>query len=222
MFIICFSVLLAIPYEEGKDEWIVSGAVEAAHSLMAGEHSVLDVSQRVSVYRWVVLVGASEEKNIRVHIRRKVFHIRLPGLVPVRVRTARKLHVQEHPVLKYDAEGIRTPIEVASLLGHIDSCTGALDGIPRLIECRIERLDEDGDFSLVIEVRELLETDRILVLDPGLDGGTTVVIPRIGGVDVAVLERQNDASNGASVDAEVGDINLQHIHTLICRIRGVV
>ena len=107
---ICFSVLLAIPYEEGKDEWIVSGAVETAHSLLAGELSVLDVSQRVSVYRRVVLVGASEERNIRVHIRREIPHLRLPRLVPVRVRTARELHVKEYPVLKDDAEGFGTPI----------------------------------------------------------------------------------------------------------------
>ena len=106
MFIICFSVLLAIPYEEGKDEWIVSGAVETAHSLLAGEHSVLDVGQRVSVYRRVVLVGASEERNIRVHIRREIPHLRFPRLVPVRVRTARELHVQEYPVLKDDAERV--------------------------------------------------------------------------------------------------------------------
>ena len=58
MFIFCFSVLLAIPYEEGKDEWIVSGAVEAAHSLLAGEHSVLDVSQRVSVHRCFAFITA--------------------------------------------------------------------------------------------------------------------------------------------------------------------
>ena len=88
MFIICFSVLLAIPYEEGEDEWIVAGTLETAHSLLTGEHAVLDVSQRVAVDGRVVLVGAAEERHIGTHVGRKIFHIRLPRLVPVRIRTA--------------------------------------------------------------------------------------------------------------------------------------
>ena len=215
-------MLLAIPYEEGEDEWIVSCAVKTAHSLLTGEHSVLDVSQRVSVHRRVVLVGTSKERNIRVHIRREITHLRLPRLVPVRVRTARKLHMQEHPVLKNDAEGIGTPIEITGLLSHIDTCPGALDGIARLIERRIERLDKDGNLALVIEVRELLQADRVLVLYPRFYGRTAVIVPGIGRIHVTVLERQYGARNGTPVDAEVRYVNLQRIHTLISRIRRVV
>ena len=217
---VLFSVTFTIPHKEGEDKWIVSGAIETTHSFLAGKHTVLDVGQRVSVHRRVILVGATKEWNIRVHIRRKVFHIRLPWLVPVRVGAARELHMKKHPVFEYDAEGVGTPIEVSGFLSHIDACPCALDGIPRLIECRIERLDEDGNLALVIEVRELFQTDCVLVLNPRFDGRTAVIVPGVGRIHVAVLERQYDARNGATIDAEIRHVNLQHINSLICRIRG--
>lgn len=222
MFIIYFSPLFAIPHEEGEDEWIISGAFETAHSLRAGEHSVLHVGRRESVDRRIVLVGASEERNIRVHIRREIPHLRFPRLVPVRVGAARELHMEKHPVFEYDAEGVGTPIKVACLLGHIDACPGSLDGITRLIERRIECLDEDGNLALIVEIGELLQTDRILVFNPRFNGRTTVIVPGIGRIHVAVLERQYGARNGTPVDAEVRDIYLKCIHALISCIRGVV
>lgn len=219
---VLFSVTFTISNEEGEDKWIVSGTVETTHSFLAGEHSILNVGQRVSVHRRVILVGAAEEWNISVHISREVFHIRLPGLVPVRVRAARELHMEKNPVFEYDAEGVGTPIKIPRLLSHIDTCPGSLDGIPGLIECRIERLDEDGNLALVIEVRELLQTDRVLVLNPRFDGRTAVIVPGVGRIHVAVLERQYDARDCAAINAEVRHVNLQHIHALICRIRGVI
>lgn len=222
MFSICFSVLLAILYEEGEDERVVACALETGHSLLAGEHSVLDVSQRVSIHRRIVLVGAAQEGNVCIHIRREITHLCLPGLVPVRVRTARELHVQEYPVLKDDAEGIGTPVQILRLLGHIDSGASSLDGIPGLVEHRIQSLDEDGNLALIVEIGELLQTDRILVFNPRFYGRTAVIVPGIGRVHVAVLERQYGTRNGTSVDAEVRYVNLQRIHALICRIRGVV
>ena len=121
-----------------------------------------------------------------------------------------------------DAEGVGTPIEVAGLLSHIDSRTVALDGIPGLIEHRVERLDEDGNLALVIEVRELLQTDRVLVLNPRFDGRTAVIVPGIGRIHVSVLERQDNARNGATIDAEIRHVNLQHVCSLISRIRRIV
>lgn len=130
--------------------------------------------------------------------------------------------MQEHPVFEDDAEGIGTPVEIPRLLGHIDSGTGALDGTPGLIEHRVQGLDEDSDFALVVEVGELLQTDRVLVFNPRFYGRTAVIVPGIGRIHVTVLERQYGARNGTSVDAEVRNINFQYIHSLICSIRGVV
>ena len=189
---------------------------------MAGEHAVLNMSERVAVDRWVVLVGAAEERNISTHVSREVFHIRLPWLVPIGIGAAGELHMQEYPVLKNDAEGIRTPVEIPGFLGHIDSRSCSLDRISRLIEHRIQGLDEDGDLALVIEVGELLQTDGILVLNPRFNGRTAIIVPSVGRIHVTVLERQYGARNGTPVDAEVGDINLQYIYTLIGVIRGII
>ena len=219
---VLFSITFTIPHKEGEDELVVAGAVEAGHSLLAGEHAVLDVGEGVSVHGRVVLVGAAQEGNVCIHVSREVTHHCLPRLVPIRVGAAGELHVQEHPVLKDDAEGLGTPVEIPGLLSHIDPGAGALDGIPGLIEHRVQGLDEDGDLALVVEVGELLQTDRVLVLDPGLDGGAAVVIPGIGRVHVAVLERQYDARNGAALDTEVRHVNLQHVGCLIGGVRRVV
>lgn len=213
---------LSITDEESEYERIISGTLEAAHALGTGKHSVLDVSQRVSVHRRVVLIGATEERDIRVHIRREVFHIRLPGLVPVRVRSAGELHVQEYPVLEDDAEGIGTPVEIPGLLSHIDSGPGALDGISGLVLLCVQRLDEDGNLTLVIEIGELLQTNRILVLDPGLNGGAAVIIPRVGGVNIAVLERQDNTCNSAAVYRKIRDVDFKNVCGLVSGIRWVV
>ena len=121
-----------------------------------------------------------------------------------------------------DAESLGTPIEVAGFLSHIEGRAGSLDGISALIECRVQRLYEDGNLALVIEVGELLHTDGILVLDPRFDGSATVVVPGVGRIHIAVLERQYNPRNGAAVDAEVGNVNLQNIHALIGSVGGVV
>ena len=123
--------------------------------------------------------------------------------------------MQEYPVLEDDTEGIGTPVEIPCLLGHIDSRSSSLDGLPSLIKCRIERLDIDGDLALVVEVGELLQADRVLVLNPRFDGRTTVIVPGIAGVHVSVLERQDNARNSAAVDAEIRDIDFQDICSLI-------
>ena len=79
-----------------------------------------------------------------------------------------------------------------------------------------------GNLALVVEVGELLQTNGVLVLNPRFNGRTAVIVPGIGRIHVTVLERQYGARNGTSVDAEVWYVNLQRIHALICRIRGVV
>lgn len=88
--------------------------------------------------------------------------------------------MQEHPALKNDVKGVGTPLEIAGFLGHIDSRTRSFDGIPALVEHRVERLDKDGNLSFVVEVGELLQTDGILVFDPRFDGRAAVVILGVG------------------------------------------
>ena len=125
-------------------------------------------------------------------------------------------------MLKDDTEGIGTPIQVAGLLSHIDGRSGSFDGIAALVKRRIKGLDENGDFTLVIEVGKFLQAEGILVLDPRFDGRTTVIVPGIGGILIAVLERQDNARNGTSIDAEVGYVNLQYICSLIIGIGRVI
>lgn len=66
------------------------------------------------------------------------------------------------------------------------------------------------------------DADGVLVLDPGLHGRAAIVIPSVGGVLVPVLERQDDARNGATIDTEVGHVNLQHVSGLIVGVARVV
>lgn len=180
MFIICYFPLLAVPHEESKDEWIISGAVETTHTLLTGEYTILHVRQRVSVYRRVVLVGTSEERNVCVHVARESLHCGFPRLVTIGIGTTRELHMQEHPVLEDDAERFGTPVKVAGFLSHIDPGTGTLDGISGLVEHRIKSLNVDGNLTLVVKVGQLLDAQRILVLNPRFKGRTAIVVPGIG------------------------------------------
>ena len=178
--------------------------------------------QREPVHGRIILIGTAQERNVSIHICRKTLHPSLPRLAPVRIRATPELHMQEHPVLEDDAERIGAPIQILRFLSHIDGRAGSLDGIATLIQHRIQRLDEDGDFTLVVEIGELLQTDRVLILDPRFDGRTAVIVSGITGVYIPVLKRQYDTCNSTSVDAEVRDVNLEDIHTLICGIRRIV
>ena len=212
---VLFSVTFTISNEEGEDKWIIAGALEAGHPLLAGEHAVLDVGEREAIHGRVILIGAAEERNVSIHVSREALHICFPRLVSIGVRATSELHVKEHPVLEDDAEGIGTPIQILPLLGHIDGRSRSFGGASTLIEGRIERLDIDGNLALVVEVGELLQADRVLVLNPRFDGRTAVIVPSVGRIHVTVLERQDNARNGAAIDAEVGHVNLQDIHALI-------
>ena len=175
-----------------------------------------------AVHGRVVLVGTAHERHVGVDVRREVDHLGLPRLVPVGVGAAGELHVQEHPVLEDDAEGLGTPIEIPRLLSHIDGSSGPLDGTSALVEHRVQRLDEYGDVALVVEVGQLLDAERVFVLNPRFQGRTAIVVPSVGRIHVTILERHYDARNGATVDAEVGHVNLQHVCSLIVGVRGVV
>lgn len=95
------------------------------------------MGEGVAVHGQVVLIEAAQKRNFGAHIRGEVAHIRLPRLGSIGVGTARELHMRKHQVLEDDTEGVGTPIQVASLLGHMDHDPSALDGIAAMVKRRI-------------------------------------------------------------------------------------
>ena len=209
--------LLVVSYQICKDERVVACVIKAGSAGSAGEHAVLDVSLTHTIHAWIVLVPAATEWQICRYIRREVIQTTFPCRIPIRIGTSGVQHMKEHPVFKLDKARVITPPEIVVFGSSLEPGLRSLDGIAGAAQHSVEREDVDGDFTLIIEVGELLDAQRILVLYPAFEHSTAAVIPDIAVTVMYVTKTHENAGNGAAVNAQGRDVDFQYVCSLVLR-----
>ena len=116
-------------------------------------------------------------------------------------------------MLELDEEGVRTKAKILRLLAGRQSDLGALDGIATPGQHSVQGKDVYGNLAFLVEVGELLDAERVPILNPALGRGTHPCIRPHGCAKAT--------GNGGTAEAQVGKVDFQHLGVLI-RLVGVI
>ena len=129
--------------------------------------------------------------------------------------------MDEYPLLELHHEGLVTKAQVVTFRGHRKALHGALNGVPALIQLRIERQDVDDERAVLVKPGLLLDDDGVLILYPGFENTSAVINGITPRIMLVLFETEKDSIHCAAVYTEVRNVNLQLIAGLLVCIGGV-
>ena len=195
----------------------MTGVIKTCGSGLASENTILDVGFAHAVHRRIVLVAAAAERNISSNAGGQVVQTAFPCRITVSISATGIHHVEEHPVFKLHEERVITPAKVIVLGSGLQTCLRTLDGIATPGQHSVQGKNIDGNLTLLIEVGELLDAQRVLVLHPALEDCAAAVVPGIAVTVTYITEPEEYSSDSATVNAEVRDVDFQNISGLVLR-----
>ena len=215
------AIRFSIPNQESIHERIMSRVEESHHTTLAGKNLVLDVGFRHTVAVGMHLVTASTDRNICRDVCRQLLHRHLPQCFPISVSDTGELQVDKYPVFELTHKRFIVKAQIVAFRGHRKALHGALNGVPSLIQLRIERDYVDDERAVLVKPRLLLDDDGVLVLDPGLEHRTAIIHGITPGVVVILDKADENASHSAAVDGQIRNVDFQLVAGLVVGIHRV-
>ena len=140
------------------------------------------------------LVATTRHRHIRRNVCGEFLEGCFPGLFSLCIRAAGELQVHEHPVVEDNHEGVAGEAEIIPFRGNRQTLFRPLDGVRPMVQLGVHRHEIKDQRTILVKPRLLLNDNRILVLDPGLEDGTAIIDGIAQGVSLSLDKADEHAA----------------------------